>query len=113
MDVNKKQLTKDETNVDIHQKKTKLLYKGSWEGEGGKRAGSPEQSGEILFWVRAADVPFSFFCPFSSLFFYLFLSFTKFLFLFLSRMCGNGISNLIKRGDLVLVFNSFLSAQYI
>jgi hypothetical protein len=66
--VNKKRLTKDETNVDIHQKKTKLLYKGSWEGEGGKRAGSPEQSGEILFWVRAADVPFSFFGPFFSLF---------------------------------------------
>jgi hypothetical protein len=93
VDVNKKRLTKDETNVDIHQKKTKLLYKGSWEGEGGKGLGDPEQSGEIPFWVKAADVPFSFFFgPFFSLFFYLDLSFTKFLFLFLSRLSGNGIS---------------------
>lgn len=34
--MNKKRLTKDETNVDIHHK-SKLLYKGSWEGRGGKK----------------------------------------------------------------------------
>jgi hypothetical protein len=80
--VNKKQLTKDETNVDIHQKKTKLLYKGSWEGEGGKRAGSPEQSGEILFWVKAADVPFSFFALFPLFFSTYFCHLPSFFFFF-------------------------------